>query len=114
MQYLEIVPRLIPAVRNGTKRHTIRWQEGAVRCGPLTYINQQDPSERLVVWVTEVKTMSLSQAADYLGMSAEWPDPIMLAGMREHYPAIELDSAVVIIHHLSPAATQARFDAGDV
>ncbi|MFB9085256.1 hypothetical protein ACFFW8_04970 [Erwinia tracheiphila] len=34
----------------------------------------------------------------------EWPDAELLEGMREHYPRIEMDSEVVVIHHLPPEA----------
>ena len=55
MQQLSIVPRLLPAVRRGEKTHTLRWQEGDIRPGPLRYCNQQNPADTLVVWVTSVE-----------------------------------------------------------
>lgn len=102
MQSLEIVPRLIPDVRSGKKQHTIRWQERNIVPGPMRYVNAENADDTLVVMVTAVKTMPLSCVARYLGKSEEWPDMILLAGMQEHYPDIQLDSEVEVIHHLAP------------
>ena len=52
--------------------------------------------------VTCVETMKFSDVADRMGKAKEWPDDVLLQGMREHYPAIELESEVVVIHHLPP------------
>lgn len=43
--------------------------------------------------------MPLSSVAAYLGKSANWPDDVMLEGMREHYPAITLSDIVQVIEH---------------
>ncbi|MDH1088692.1 hypothetical protein N5C79_19525 [Pantoea brenneri] len=51
-------------------------------------------------------------AAERLGKQAEWPDAVLLAGMREHYPAIELTSQVQLVHHLTPEATRKRMAEG--
>lgn len=102
MQSLEIVPRLLPEVRSGRKRHTIRWRERKILPGPMRYVNTENASDTLVVRVTEVKTMPLFSVALYLGKSEEWPDKVLLDGMREHYPDIRLDSEVDVIHHLPP------------
>lgn len=102
MQTLPIVSRLLPEVRAGQKRHTIRWRERAISPGPLCYINADDPHDTVNVWVTDVVSMPLSSVAEYLGKSAEWPDGVLLEGMREHYPAIRLDSVVEVIHHSAP------------
>jgi len=108
MQHLSIVPRLLPAVRRGEKTHTLRWQEGYIHPGPLRYCNQQNPADTLVVWVTSVETLPLCAAAERLGKQAEWPDDVLLAGMREHYPAIELNSVVQLVHHLTPEASRQK------
>lgn len=105
-QYLDIVARLLPDVRAGRKRHTIRWGERVIVPGPLCYINEDDSSDRENVWVTEVKKMPLSEVAYYLGMTAQWPAPVLLAGMREHYPQIQMESEVDVIWHLSPTDSQ--------
>lgn len=99
MQSLEIVPRLIPDVRNGKKRHTIRWRERRIVPGPMRYVNAQNANDTLVVQVTAVNTMPLSAVAGYLGLEEAWPDSVLLEGMREHYPEIQLDSEVDVIHH---------------
>lgn len=112
MQQLSIVPRLLPAVRRGEKTHTLRWQEGDIHPGPLRYCNQQNPADTLVVWVTSVETLPLRAAAERLGKQVEWPDAVLLAGMREHYPAIELTSQVQLVHHLTLEATHKRMAEG--
>ncbi|MGU3430979.1 ASCH domain-containing protein [Enterobacter hormaechei] len=104
MQALEIVPRLLPEVRAGKKLHTIRWGEREIVPGPMAYVNALDASDTVVVWVTHVEKMLLSDVALRLGKSEEWPDVELLEGMREHYPRIEMGSEVVVIHHLSPDA----------
>lgn len=101
MQSLEIVPRLLPDVRNGKKQHTIRWRERKIVPGPMRYVNTQNAEDTVVVQVTMVITMPLSAVAEYLGKEEEWPDPVLLEGMREHYPDIQLDSEVDVIRHSS-------------
>lgn len=103
LQKLNIVPRLLPDVRAGRKLHTIRWREREIVPGLMLYVNAQDTSDMVLVWVTHVEKMPLSVVAARLGKGAEWPDAELLEGMREHYPSIKMDSEVVIIHHLPPA-----------
>ncbi|MCT4706584.1 hypothetical protein MUA04_24825 [Enterobacteriaceae bacterium H11S18] len=105
MQSLEIVPRLLPEVRSGSKRHTIRWRERSIVPGLMRYVNAEDASDTLSVWVTKVETMPLDAVANYLGKTTEWPDAVLLQGMREHYPEIQLQSEVEVIHHLAPGDT---------
>ncbi|WP_217550214.1 ASCH domain-containing protein [Pantoea sp. GbtcB22] len=102
MQSLMIVPRLLPEVRAGHKLHTIRWREPEIVPGPMLYVNTQDASDTIQVVVTCVETIKLSDVADRMGKAKEWPDDVLLQGMREHYPAIEMDSTVKVIHHLLP------------
>ena len=102
LQNLEIVPRLLAKVRAGRKRHTIRWRECEIVPGPMLYVNAQDASDTVTVWVTHVENMSLSDVAARLDKRAEWPDAELLEGMREHYPSIEMDSGVQVIHHSPP------------
>ncbi|CCF10048.1 hypothetical protein PANA5342_2655 [Pantoea ananatis LMG 5342] len=102
MQMLNIVPRLMTALRAGEKRHTIRWQEQKITPGPLCYVSNEDPATWVIVDVAQVVTMPLSSVAHYLGKGDEWPDAVLLAGMQEHYPAIQLDSQVEVIHHSAP------------
>lgn len=55
--------------------------------------------------VTKVEKMPLSAVAFYLGRQNEWTDDGLLLGMREHYPEIELDSVVDIIHHITSGSS---------
>lgn len=104
LQYLEIVPRLLPDVRAGRKRHTIRWRECEIVPGPMLYVNAQDAYDTVMVCVTQVEKMPLFDVAARLGKSVEWPDALLLEGMREHYPRIEMDSEVAVIYHLPPTS----------
>ena len=105
MQQLTLVPRLMPAVRSGEKTSTVRWQEGDITIGPLRLVNQQDETDAVLVWVTQVETLRLSEVATTLGKQDEWPDTVLLEGMREHYPEIRLSSEVQLITHLTPTET---------
>lgn len=102
MQNLQIVPRLLPDVRAGRKLHTIRWRERKIVPGPMLYVNMRDASDTVMVWVTHIEKIPLSDVAARLRKSTEWPDARLLEGMREYYPRIEMDSEVVVIHHLPP------------
>ncbi|MEL6575753.1 MAG: hypothetical protein AAFQ81_07670 [Pseudomonadota bacterium] len=104
MQTLDIVARLVPAVANGSKRSTIRWGEGPIRPGPLRLVCA-DPPSAITVEVWRVTSMPLREAAAFLGREVDWPDAVMQAGMREHYPAIMLDCDVQVVefHPPSPA-----------
>ena len=107
MQQLIVVDRLYPLVVSGEKTSTIRWRETPIAPGPMTYICQGDPTKTVVVQVTRCTDMPLSEAAAFVGKAADWPDPLMLAGMREHYPEIELTDIVQVIEHLTPQQTAA-------
>ena len=73
--------------------------------GPLRLVNQQDETDAVIVWVTQVDTLRLSEVAATQGKQEEWPDAVLLEGMREHYPEIRLGSEVQLITHLTPAET---------
>ena len=103
MQKLEVVARLFPQIESGAKRSTIRWRETPIRPGPMIYVCQDAPERTLVVEVTRVTRMPLRAAAAFVGRKGEWPDPVMLTGMREHYPDIGLDDVVEVIEHLPPS-----------
>ena len=100
MQTLTVVARLFPQILSGEKRATIRWKEAPITVGPMLYVCAGDLSKRAVVEVVRVTDMPLSQAAAYLGREDEWPKPVMLAGMREHYPQIGWDDMVQVIEHI--------------
>lgn len=70
----------------------------------MLYVNARDASDTVMMWGTRVERMPLSDVAAKLRKSKEWPDAELLEGMREHYPRIEMDSEVVVIHHLPPEA----------
>ena len=71
----------------------------------MTYVCDGEPSRVVVVMVTKCTDVVLSEAAAFVGNEAEWPDAIMLEGMREHYPEINLTDTVQIVEHLTPAQT---------
>lgn len=97
IQTLSIVDRLFPEVLKGLKTSTIRWRETRVVPGQLRFICDQDPSQTTVVEVWRCTDMPLSDAAEFLGKSHDWPPDVMVSGMREHYPKIELTSTVQVI-----------------
>jgi hypothetical protein len=108
VQELKIVPRLFPLVLSGAKRATIRWREPEIRPGLMRYICEDDPTKTAVVRVVKSTRMPLSAAAAFLHHARVWPPEVMLDGMREHYPDIQLDDIVQVVEHLPPAASGAR------
>ena len=102
MQRLGVVDRLWTPLMAGEKRSTIRFGEPPIVVGPLTYVNDDHPLQTAGVMVTRVTRMKLSDAAAFLGRRDEWPDDVMLEGMREHYPTITLDDEVQVIEHSAP------------
>lgn len=102
IQTLGVVPRLFPDIVAGRKTSTIRWREGPIVPGPLRYVCDGNPELTADVRVTRVTTLPLRAAAAFLGRQADWPDDVMLDGMREHYPAITLDDLVDVVEHLPP------------
>ncbi len=99
MQRLEVVTRLFPQVLSGEKTSTIRWRDAPVVPGPMMYVCKDDPTRTAIVEVTRCTSMPLSEVADFLEQVDAWPDEVLLAGMREHYPAIELGDVVEVIEH---------------
>jgi len=47
----------------------------------------------------------LGEAAQFVGRAQEWPDAIMLEGMREHYPEIQLSSIVQVVEFAPPSSS---------
>lgn len=99
LQSLHVVARLFPLILSGEKTSTIRWREMRVVPGPLRFLCGPAKAEVRVIRCTD---MPLAAAAAYLGRSADWPDAVMLAGMREHYPAITLADVVQVVEFLPP------------
>jgi len=110
MQTLSVVSRLFPLVVSGEKTSTIRWRETAIVPGYMRYVDAGNANNTVVVWVTRCTSMPLSEAAAFVGKEAEWPKPVMLEGMREHYPAIAWDDVVQVVEHLTPTETRERAD----
>lgn len=102
MQKLDVVSRLSPLIVAGEKTSTIRYGETRIVIGPLVYWSDGNSSINTLVWVHGCSEMLLSNVAAYLGKEEDWPDEIMLEGMREHYPTIQLDSTVQVVEHYSP------------
>ena len=102
MQELKVVARLYPAILDGTKTSTIRFNEQHITLGALSYVCEGSLNQSVVVWVTKCTDMALADAASYLGKTSEWPDEIMLKGMQEHYHEIQLSDIVQIVEHLNP------------
>lgn len=65
--------------------------------GPMLYVNAQDAFDSLMVCVTHVEILPLSDVVARPGKIAGCPDAKLLEGMREHYPSIEMNSEVVAI-----------------
>jgi hypothetical protein len=101
-QELQVVARLFPAVLSGEKRSTIRWREADIRPGLMRYVCAGNAGLTTIVRVERVTSMPLADAAAFLDMEVDWPPDIMLQGMREHYPDIDLDEIVQVIEHLTP------------
>ncbi len=99
MQSLGVVNRLFAHILSGAKTSTIRWREAPTSLGPMRYVCEDAPDQTVVVDVVCCTDMPLQKAAAYLGMANEWPDEVMLAGMREHYPDIKLSDIVQVIEH---------------
>lgn len=108
MQTLYLARSLWAEAVRGEKRATIRWGERRISPGPMRYAREDDPSQTLTVLVTRVSDMPLRRVAEYLGRKADWPHPVLLAGMQAHYPEIGLDDEVQVIEHLTPRETAAR------
>ncbi|MET0170278.1 MAG: ASCH domain-containing protein [Aliihoeflea sp.] len=106
MQELNVVPRLFPAILSGEKRSTIRWRERRIVPGPMRYVCEGDASRSVVVRVVRCTDMPLSDVAAYLGREADWPEAVMLTGMREHYPDIGWLDTVQLIEHLPPQTSR--------
>jgi hypothetical protein len=102
MQKLDVVNRLFPLLLSGEKTSTIRFNEQRIRIGPMTYWCEGDSSKSVTVWVNRCTDMPLSDVAIYLNLVDDWPDDVMLEGMREFYSNIEISDIVQVIEHYNP------------
>ena len=82
---------------SGGKDHTIRWREMRISPGPLRLYDEVRPERDVTVMVSRCTDMPLKEAAAFVGRADEWPDEIMLAGMRQHYPKIAMEDTVQVI-----------------
>ncbi|MEM8792559.1 MAG: ASCH domain-containing protein [Pseudomonadota bacterium] len=103
-QRLAVTGRLFPDILSGKKTSTIRWRERHIIPGRLTFFNEANHGQTVDVEAVRCTEMPLSEAASFLGRADEWPDQIMLDGMREHYPEIELSSIVQIVEFNASAS----------
>lgn len=62
------------------------------------------PRKAVTVFVT-TRTDMLWQALAFVGRRDEWPNDVVLAGMREHYPEIELTDIGQLVEYLTPEQT---------
>lgn len=97
IQTLGVVDRLFPDILSGRKTSTIRWRERQITPGRLRFVCDGDTSKTADVEATRCTSMPLHEAAAFVGRAEEWPDDVMLKGMREHYPEIELTSIVQVV-----------------
>lgn len=98
MQTLQVVGRLFPLILSGEKTSTIRFREPRIVPGPMRYVCDAS-GQHLIVNVLKCTDMPLASVAAYLEKTDEWPDDVMLSGMREHYPGIELCDIVQVVEH---------------
>ncbi|MBN33994.1 MAG: hypothetical protein CMM46_04315 [Rhodospirillaceae bacterium] len=106
MQSLGVVGRLFPEILNGSKTSTTRWRELRIEPRRMTCICDDDPSSTVVVWITRRTDFPLRDAAALVDHEDDWPNHVMLAGMREHYRDITLDDTTQIVEHLPPDQTK--------
>ncbi|MES9901744.1 MAG: ASCH domain-containing protein [Sedimenticola sp.] len=109
MQKLDVVERLFPLIVAGEKTSTIRFREHQLHVGPMVYWCEGNSEKTVTVWVNRCTVMPLSKAAEFLGKAEEWPDEVMLEGMREHYSEIQLSDIVQVIEHLNPKESMLYF-----
>jgi hypothetical protein len=102
MQKLDVVERLFPLILTGEKTSTIRFNEQHIDVGPMVYWCEGNSTKTATVWVKRCTDMPLSRVAEFLEKIEEWPDEVMLEGMRVHYPGIQLSDIVQVIEHYNP------------
>ncbi|MEP3297046.1 MAG: ASCH domain-containing protein [Pseudoruegeria sp.] len=102
IQTLGVVERLFPQILSKEKLSTIRWNERRIVPGPMRFVCDEDRRKTVDVEVIRCTDMPLSHTASFVGKSDEWPDIVMLEGMREHYPEIELSSIVQVVEYTLP------------
>lgn len=101
-QTLGVVERLFAQVLSDKKTSTIRWREKFIVPGPLTFTCDGNSEKTVLVEVLRCTEMPLKHVAAFVGRADDWPNEIMLNGMREHYAEIELTSVVQVIEFENP------------
>jgi len=101
-QTLGLADRLYPLILTGEKTSTIRWRERHIVPGALRFVCDGNVAQTVDVEVLRCSDMPLSEAAAFVGRADEWPDAIMLEGMREHYPEIVLSDVVQVVEFKLP------------
>jgi len=104
MQRLPLADRHFPALLEGEKLQTIRWNEGPVTTGPLIFYLETDERLEVSVEVTRCSRMPLEAVGTFLGKEDEagWSGLSMLEGMRRHYPDIAAGDLVDVIEYRVP------------
>ncbi len=109
-QWLHLVEKRWPALLNGEKTSTFRFNEGFIHKGFLVY--KDCPNEQLaeVVYVTHVYYVPLRQANEIDGYDEHTPDmETALKQMRVHYPDITLDTPILFAQHLGVPETKQKY-----
>ena len=99
---MDVVEKLFPLVLTGEKTCTIRFHEQRMTIGSMVYWCGGNSGNTVVVWVNRCTDLQLIEAAEFLGKTEEWPEKVMLDGMRVHYPNIQLTDTVQVVEHYSP------------
>jgi hypothetical protein len=102
VQKLDVVERLFPLVLSGEKTSTVRYRERRIHVGTMVYWCDGNSEITSTVWVKQCTDLPLLEVAEFLSKLEEWPDEIMLEGMRVHYPEIQLTDIVQVIEHYDP------------
>ena len=69
------------------------------------------PDDAFRPFDNDTQVMTFTDGQDELTLE-NGPDAVLLAGMREHYPAITLACQVQLITHLTPEQSQSLLTAG--
>jgi len=93
IQFLELADDLFPKILNGEKTNTLRWNEGNIKEGYLTFYKTSNPSVKCNVLVSSIETAPMKDFAHKYNMSSQ----DLHFEMLRHYPDIKIDSEVSFI-----------------
>ena len=109
-QWLHLVERRWPALVNGEKTSTLRFNEGFVHKGFLVYKDCPKEQWTEVVYVTRVYYVPLRQALEIDGFDEHTPDiETGLRQMRAFYPNITLETPLLLAQHLGAPETKQKY-----